>query len=141
MSTRSPRKESSTMRRDYILILGGQDASSSCYLDGKPDTPFEKIIQLLNHEAFPSSKLAYVGDLVVYAMFATKARPQSHRAIKADTISGASMTNDEAGILNRAMRDHVPNDKLNFAACQEAAKEISSNLQGSPLVGGADISH
>lgn len=50
------------------------------------------MIQLLNNQAFPSAKLAHVDDLVVYAMFATKARPESYRAIKPDTISGVTMT-------------------------------------------------
>ncbi|KAJ7438481.1 hypothetical protein FB451DRAFT_956035, partial [Mycena latifolia] len=105
-----------------------QDASGSSYPDGKPDTPFEKMVQLLNNQAFPSARLGHVDDLVVYAMFATKARPKSYRAIKPDTISAASMSVEEAGIFNKTVKEHVPYDKPTFAACQEAAKEIITKL-------------
>ncbi|KAJ7783164.1 hypothetical protein B0H16DRAFT_1447328 [Mycena metata] len=110
------------------LIAADQDASGSSYPDGKPDTPFEKMIQLLNHQSFPSARLARIDDLVVYAMFATKARPESYRAFKPDTISGATMTADQGGAFNGCVKMHV--DPLNptFATCQEAAKEVMAKL-------------
>lgn len=82
----------------------------------------------MNNQAFPSARLAHIDDLVVYAMFATKARPESYRAIKPEAISGASMTVDEAGLFNRSVRAHVENDNPTFPACQEAAKEVISKL-------------
>ncbi|KAJ6453456.1 hypothetical protein C8R47DRAFT_997662, partial [Mycena vitilis] len=84
------------------------DASGSTYPDGKPDTPFEKMIQLLNNQSFNSSRLAHVDDLVVYAMFATKARPESYRALKPETISGASMTIEQAWLFSSTVRAHTP---------------------------------
>ncbi|KAJ6597265.1 hypothetical protein DFH09DRAFT_904386 [Mycena vulgaris] len=109
------------------MLDTGQDASGSSYPDGKPDNPFEKMIQLLNNQAFSSKRLAHIDDLVVYAMFATKARPESYRAIKPETISGATMTVEEAGLFNRTVRDHVDTDPT-FAKCQEAAKEVILKL-------------
>jgi hypothetical protein len=61
-------------------------------------------------------------------MFATKARPQSYRAIKPEPVSGATMTVDEAGLFNRTVRDHVGNDKPTFATCQAAAKDLITKL-------------
>ncbi|KAJ7137683.1 hypothetical protein C8R44DRAFT_765939 [Mycena epipterygia] len=120
---------SSRPRRAATLgVKYNEDASGSSYPDGKPDSPFEKMVQLLNKQAFPSARLGHVDDLVVYAMFATKARPESYRAIKPEAISGASMTRDEAGLLNRTVREHVDNANPTFAGCQEAAKELIIKL-------------
>ncbi|KAJ7481256.1 hypothetical protein B0H11DRAFT_2024850 [Mycena galericulata] len=136
---------SSRPRRAATLgVKYNEDASSSSYPDGKPDTPFEKMIQTMNNQAFPSAKLAHIDDLVVYAMFATKARPESYRAIKPDTISGASMTADEAGLFNGTVKQRtesrylretelswyvdVDNSNPTFPACQEAAKAVISKL-------------
>jgi hypothetical protein len=61
-------------------------------------------------------------------MFATKARPESYRAIKPEAISGATMTVDQAGLFNRTVREHVKNENPTFATCQEAAKDVISKL-------------
>ncbi|KAJ7096476.1 hypothetical protein C8R43DRAFT_263365 [Mycena crocata] len=121
MSTR-PRRAAT------IGVKYNEDASSSSYPDGKPDTPFEKMIQLLNNQSFPASRLALVDDMVVYAMFATKSRPESYRAIKPDAISGATISVEEAGIINRTVGKHVDADKPDFPSCQAAAKEIMAEL-------------
>ncbi|KAJ7632931.1 hypothetical protein FB45DRAFT_913916 [Roridomyces roridus] len=115
---------SSRPRRAATLNVKYNDNDAGGYPDGKPDTPFEKMVSLLNNQAFPSARLAHVDDLVVYAMFASKARPQGYRAIKPDTISGASMTAEEGGLFNHCVGQHVTNSNPTFPECQEAAKEI-----------------
>jgi len=83
---------------------------------------------LLNQQSFPSARLARIDDLVVYAMFATKARPTSYRALKPDTISGATMTADQGGLFNGCIKMHVDPLNPSFATCQEAAKEVMAKL-------------
>ncbi|KAJ7721569.1 hypothetical protein DFH07DRAFT_857787 [Mycena maculata] len=122
---------SSRPRRAATLgVKYNEDAAGgSSYPDGKPDSPFEKMVALLNGQAFPSARLAHLDDLVVYAMFATKARPKSYRAIKPDTMSDATMTVDEAGLFNGSVRLHVEKGtEPTFPKCQEAAKEVMSKL-------------
>ncbi|KAJ6531321.1 hypothetical protein B0H19DRAFT_475950 [Mycena capillaripes] len=87
------------------------------------------MIQLLNNQSFPSVRLAHVDDLVVYAMFATKARPESYRALKPETISGASMTLEQAYTFSRCVKEHLTTpENPTFPQCQEAAKDIILKL-------------
>ncbi|KAJ7286188.1 hypothetical protein C8J57DRAFT_1216413 [Mycena rebaudengoi] len=123
MATRTRPRRAATLGVKY-----NEDASGSSYPDGKPDTPLENLVQKLNAQAFPSAKLAHVDDLIVYAMFASKARPNAYRAIKPDTISGATMTADQAGLFNRTVREHIDRANLTFAACQAAAKDVILKL-------------
>ena len=61
------------------------DKDIPSYPDGAPVTEFENRIAILNQQAFPSALFAYMDDILVYALFASKRRQSSYRMWKPDT--------------------------------------------------------
>jgi len=86
MLRRSTRNEGKTV--DYAAL-----DSTSFFPDGEPTNEIEHIFQALNLKAFPCSSYARVDDILVCALFSTKHRPYSYRALQLeaagdDTLAG-----------------------------------------------------
>jgi hypothetical protein len=66
------------------------DAEPSLFPEGPPTNPIEKIFHALNLEAFQSTSYARVDDILVHALFATKSRPHSYRALHPEPAGDSS---------------------------------------------------
>jgi hypothetical protein len=80
-----PLRRSSRNRKrpDYNV-----DSNVSSYPDGVPINALERLVASLNLQSFPTNLYSAADDIIVYALFASKSRISSYRALHPVTISG-----------------------------------------------------
>lgn len=75
------------------------------YPDGPPVLSVENDIHALNLESFPSDDLARVDNVLVYALFASKGRWHSWKAINLDGVGQLACTYEEGVQIARLVND------------------------------------
>jgi len=100
--------------------------SISFFPEGPPTDEIERTCHALNLEAFPSSSYAHVDDILVYALFATKLRPHSYRALRPATAGNdTGLTDKDATMtISKIITSEINHDHPTKEECKVVAMNI-----------------
>lgn len=97
--------------RSIKKVQYSEEAFTPSYPDGPPATEFERRVASLNSQSFPSDPFAAVDDILVYAFFGSKSRPNGYRALTPARAFGQlqpSITKDQGLAIRHLYQKFIP---------------------------------